>query len=213
MVIQTMEPTDYQLAVTAFNDADAAYKGMEQFISGGQFLNEIVTSCLSSEDNRHSARFDLEKAQREWNTLWESLKTLLEDRNAKRKNAADALRQAVVLTQAQWKGPDGVPFKLECQNFSVSTKTARSFNAEDLLNLVNKRGLLESLLALKGRDSKGTEYSLVEQRWDVDYAGVKNWLQLNNLNDVLTGAYDERDDTPAVTGPKELSFLGETRKG
>jgi hypothetical protein len=196
------EKPDHELAIDAFLAADAAYADLEKYITEGFAIRDIVASCGGDHD----------KAAREWCTLWARLASTLEDRNAKRKSAVDSLRQAVVLTESQWKGPDGKPVSLQYDKFTVTSKTKRSFHSQDLLNGVQKRGLLESLLALKGIDKDGKQYSLVEQFWKIDFDGVKNWLTANKLDDVLQGAYDEKDDTPAVTGPKELTFLGEPRK-
>jgi hypothetical protein len=41
---------------------------------------------------------------------------------------------------------------------------------------------------------------------------VKNWLRESNMEEVLTGAYAEDEETPAVTGPKPIAYLGETEK-
>jgi hypothetical protein len=193
---------DYELAVDAFKAADSAYEELEKYITEGFAVRDIVTTCGNDQD----------KAAREWCTLWGRLSNYLEDRNAKRKAAVNALRQAVVLTESQWKGIDGKPVSLQYDKFTVTSHTKRSFHSQDLLQGAQRHGLLESLLALKGMDKDGKSYSLVEQQWVIDFDGVKNWLIGAGLNDVLQGAYDEVDGTPAVTGPKELAFLGETRK-
>lgn len=200
--VEQVSKQDYEIAVDAFLAADAAYEELEKFITEGYAVRDIVLNCGG----------DSNRAATEWATIWGRLATLLEERNARRKSAADSLRQAVVLTESQWKGPDGKPVSLQYDKFTVTSKTKRSFHAQDLLNGVAKRGLLESLLALKGVDRNGKPYALVEQQWKIDFEGVKNWLKTNGMEDVLQGAYDEKDDTPAVTGPKELYFLGESKR-
>lgn len=194
--------TDYELAVEAFHAAEFAYEEKEKYVTEGYAIHDIVANCGG----------DADKAAREWCTLWAQLATLLEERNSRRRAAADALRQAVTLTESQWKGPDGKPDSLTCGSFTVTSKTKRSFDAQDLFSGTQRHGLLESLLALKGVDKDGKEYKLVDQVWKIDFDGVKNWLIANNLGDVLTSAYEEKNDTPAVNGPRELTFLGETRK-
>jgi hypothetical protein len=48
-------------------------------------------------------------------------------------------------------------------------------------------------------------------KYDIDYMGVLAWLRANELNDVVEGAYDEKESTPQVKGPKVLAFLGESK--
>ena len=61
-------------------------------------------------------------------------------------------------------------------------------------------------------NKEGKEVPLVKQEWDIDYDGVMNWLRASKLDDVITGAYDEKESTPQVKGPKEVAFLGDKKK-
>ena len=135
----------------------------------------------------------------------------LEVRNDRLKNAADALRQSVVLTTTQWRGPDGKATMSEAGPFKVSSVTHRSFDPPSLFNLVDKHGLRERLMELTSINKDGKTYHLVEQKWDIDYPSVLQWLRANQLTDIIDGAYDEKEKTPQVKGPKPLAFLGEKK--
>lgn len=195
------EQKDHEKVVQAFLEADVEYCDFEEFISSGQFLKDMFASC----------RGDVTVAQEEWSAMWDRLRTLLEDRNAKRKSAADALRQAVQLAPTQWRGPDGSPSVTHCGPFQVSSVTSRRFDAQTLFALTSNHGVFERMMQLKTVDKNGKEVPLVQQSWDIDYDGISAWLRANKLLDVLTGAYDETEKTPQVKGPKDLAFLGEKK--
>jgi len=199
---ETEVKKDHEIAVEAFLDAEKAWQVMENFVSSGTFLEELITN----------SKGDTKKAMKEWAGIWEHLRTKQEDYNAKRKSAADALRQAVVLTPNQWRGPDGAATMLTCGSFKVSSVTKRGFDAEALFNLIRKHNLLDRLLSLKTLNKDGKEVPIVKQEWDIDYEGVLNWLRANKLDDVVTGAYDEKESTPQVKGPKEVYFMGDKKK-
>lgn len=193
---------DYETAVDAFVVAEQVWKAAEEYVSSGRFISDVL---VNSQGNPS-------KAVDEWRRIWDDLRLKQEDYNAKRKSAADALRQAVVLTPNQWRGPEGDPTMITYGGFKVSSVTKRGFNAESLFELSRKHGLLDRLLALKTVNKDGKEVPLVRQEWDIDYDGVLNWLRANKLDDVVTGAYDEKESTPQVKGPKEVYFLGDKKK-
>lgn len=201
-VVEPVDPkADHAVAVATFDQADADFHQLEEFVASGQFLNDIIASCGN----------DVVKAQREWATVWDRLRTLLEDRNAKRKSAADAMRQVVQLTHTQWRGPEGAPTTAVCGPFSVTSVTGRGFDAETLLTLARNHGVLERMMELKTVNKDGKEVPLVRQSWSVDYDGISAWLRANQLTNILDGAYDEKEKTPQVKGPKELAFLGDKK--
>lgn len=191
---------DYEKAVEEFEAADKKYREMQEYVMGGEALVSIAS---------HSLNPDVIK--REWTGLMAELQRVLEDRNIKLKNAADLLRQAVVLTTTQWRGPDGKATTLKAGPFSVSSTTGRGFDAKSLLDLAAKHGLQERLLELTSLDKDGKPYHLVEMKYEIDYQGVLAWLRANELNDIVDGAYDEKEKTPSVKGPKVLAFLGEPK--
>lgn len=193
---------DYETAVDAFLAAEKVWKEAEEYVSSGKFMADVLVNANGSTP----------KAMAEWTSIWNDLRLKQEDHNAKRKAAADALRQAVVLTPNQWRGPDGDPTMFSYGSFKVSSVTKRGFDSEALFTLIRKHSLLDRLLALKTINKEGKEVPLVKQEWDIDYDGVMNWLRANKLDDVVTGAYDEKESTPQVKGPKEVYFLGEKKK-
>jgi len=187
------EKKEYELAVEAFQTADKEYQAIQEKFLNGDWLPEHVRG--------------------QFVTLIEQIRSSLEDRNAKLTAAKNAMRQAVVLGPSQWRGHDGKTTVVSSGPFNCNSTTKRTFDPKSLLDGVQRHGLLESLLELKGIDKEGKEYRLVQQVWEVDYEPVKNWLAANKLTDVLDGAYDEKEGTPTVKGPKPLAFLGEELKG
>lgn len=192
--------TDYEKAVADFEEADTVYKAKQESLLNGDALLAIVSRVN-----------DPQVIRREWQGFLSSLQQSLEERNVKLKNAADLLRQAVVLTTTQWRGPDGKATTLKAGPFSVSSTTGRSFDAKSLLDMAAKHGLQERLLELTSLDKDGKPYHLVEMKYEIDYQGVLAWLRANELNDIVEGAYDEKEKTPSVKGPKALAFLGEPK--
>lgn len=195
------EKKDYEIAVDAFLEAEKAWQDAEEIITSGIFLFELGKM----------AQWDNEKALASWKFLWDDLRAKQEDYNAKRKSAADALRQAVVLAPTQWRGPDGKSTGVEYKGFTVTSVTKRGFDADSLFKLVRNHGLEDRLMGLKALNKDGVSVPLVKQAWDINYDGVLNWLRANKLDDVVTGAYDEKESTPQVRGPKEVHFLGDKK--
>lgn len=194
---------DYELAVDAFMEAERAWNSAEEYISSGRFMGDVIVNAKGS----------AEKAVQEFKRIWDDLRLKQEDYNAKRRSAADALRQAVVLSPNQWRGPDGDATMAAYGGFKVSSVTKRSFNADSLFALTRKHGLLDRLLELKTFDKEtGKEVPLIKQEWDIDYQGILSWLRANKLDDVITGAYDEKESTPQVKGAKEIYFMGDKKK-
>jgi hypothetical protein len=203
--VQEIPPSvkkDYEAAVDAFLLAEKTWKDSEEYVSSGKFMADVLVNANGNPS----------KAMSEWTSIWNDLRTKQEDYNAKRKSAADALRQAVVLTPNQWRGPDGDPTMFSYGSFKVSSVTKRGFDSEALFTLIRKHNLLDRLLSLKMVNKEGKEVPLVKQEWDIDYDGVMNWLRASKLDDVITGAYDEKESTPQVKGPKEIAFLGDKKK-
>jgi hypothetical protein len=185
------ESKDYEVAVEKFQAADKKYQELaEKFLSGDWMPPEM---------------------KKEHQTLRDQVRSSLEDRNAERIAAANALRQAVVLGPTQWRGAEGKTTVVAFGPFNCSSVTKRTFDAKSLLDGAQKHGLLERLLELKSRDKDGVEYKLVEQVWKIDYDGISSWLKAHKLTDVLEGAYDEKESTPTVKGPKLLAFLGDEK--
>jgi hypothetical protein len=186
---------------------------VEEFVSADRHFEELKTKFMDG-----SILFDLspdrgvQHMQAQMVEAWKELAKRLEDRNAKLTAAKNAMRQAVVLAPTQWRGPEGQPTVVSFSGFSCSSVTKRTFDPKSLLDGASKHGLLERLLALTGRDKNGQEYKLVQQVWEIDYDGVKSWLQAHGLSDVLEGAYDEKEGTPQAKGPKLLAFLGEVKE-
>lgn len=193
--------TDYEAAIAAFQQADQTYKELEEYVSSGKAISDIVKGGMGPD-----------VAQESWHVVWKRLQDALEDRNAKVKTAKDLLRASVQLTQTQWRGPDGEATSKTVGEFKVSSVTLRSFDANSLFNLINQKGRLQELLALTKIDKDGQVVPAVRQEWKFEFETVLNWLKSLGLNDVISGAYNEVERTPSVKGPKPVSFLGENKK-
>lgn len=189
-------PETYDQALKDFEAAEKHYREMERRVVDGEFIQEL----LMAPAHAHEA----------WQATMQNLRDALEERNVKLKNVQDALRQKVALAPTKWRGPDGKPTLLSAGPFRVSSVTKRTFDANSLFRLCQTHGLYERLMELKTHDKDGKERPLVKQEWDIDYENVLAWLKANNLNDVIDGAYDEKESTPQVKGPKRLAFLGDT---
>lgn len=192
--------TDYENAVALFQQADQYYKEMEDYVSSGRMISDIV-----------KGGFGPEIAQEQWHVIWGRVQSALEDRNVKLKAAKDALRAAVQLTQTQWRGPDGSATTKVAGEFRASSVTSRNFDAAALFNLTNQKGKLQELLALTKIDKDGQVVPACRQEWKFEFKTVLNWLKAQGLQDVVDGSYNEVERTPTVKGPKSLGFLGEKK--
>ena len=203
-----MAKTDYEIAVDDFLIADAAFQDAREKLTSGDLMLSIMEFTTASVP---AASLTRDRFKEEWSKFIQHLEDLLVDRNAKRKSAADALRQAVQLTQTQWRGVDGKPTVLECGPFKVTSVTHREFHPEDLINLATKFEVLGQLNDLKAMDKKGNTLPAVREVTEVDYPTVLNWLKSNKLTKIIDGSYDEKEGTPQVKGPKEIVFFGEKK--
>lgn len=195
------QKTEYEELIEEFKNADKAFAEAQQKLLSGQLVVELMEMTR-----------DPNQLKQQWDIFIQQLRTLLEDRNAKLTSAKNAMRQAVQLTPTQWRGPEGASTQISFDGFgSCSSVTKRTFDPNSLLNGTAKHGLQERLLSLTARDKDGKEYKLVEQKWSIDYEGVMSWLKAHKLEDVIDGAYDEKESTPQVKGPKPLSFLGDPK--
>ena len=195
------EKTQYEDAVEEFKAADQAYLTSQERMLSGQLVVDLLEMTR-----------DPNQLMQQWQIYRDQLRKLLEDRNAKLTAAKNALRQAVILGPTQWRGPDGKSTSIAFEQFSCSSVTKRTYDAKSLIEGTARHGLQERLLQLEGKDKDGRPYKLVQQVWEVDYQGVTNWLDAHKLDDVKDGAYDEKEGTPQVKGPKPLTFLGDERK-
>ena len=196
------EKTEYEKAVEAFEKADAEYIERQDFFESGLFLAELMAMCQG----------DLVKMQAQWKIAWGQLHTLLENRNTLLKTAQVALRQVAQLAPSQWRGPEGKTTTITSKGFTVNSVTSRTFDPQSLFALIQKHGLLERLMELEATNKDGVRYKVVQQSFDIDYESTLKWLKANKLDDVIDGAYDEKEKTPQVKGPKELAFLGDKKE-
>jgi hypothetical protein len=189
----------YESALDDFIDADTEYRMLEKCILEGEFIpNMAIDGAL---------------LRQQYGQLMKDLRDALEERNARLKNLQDALRQKVTLTDlSKQRGPEGKPTVLNAGPFKATSVTGRWLDPKSLFDGVAKHGLLERLHDLKTLNKEGKEEKLVQQVWDIDYDGVMTWLKANGMIDVIDQAYDEKEKTPQVTGPKALSFLGDEKK-
>lgn len=194
------EKPQYEKDVDEFVEADKAYTELEGRLTSGSILREIFS------DGTH-----IDRAIEEYKLVLEEMRKMLDDRNTKLRTAKNSLRSAVQLGPLQWRGPDGKATTLAYGPFTASSFTKRSIDPQTLLELAKVRGFENEVLGLRGIDKDGKEYTLVETRTEVDYSGIITWLKQRKLDDVIEGAYDEKEGTPTVKGPKPLAFLGEKK--
>ena len=189
-------------AIDAFKKAEIEYEDYEAQLASGDFIAEIITNSQG----------DISKARAQFQEFWNRGRTLIEDYNVKLRAAKQALRQLVQLAPTQWRGPDGSATSVSSGPFHAVSVTKRRFNSQSLFSLAQAHGLMESLLNLRTTDKNGKEIPMIKQEWDIQYAPLLRWLQANNLDDVVTGSYDEEEATPQCRGPKELYFFGDKKK-
>jgi hypothetical protein len=207
---------DYEVAVENFEKADKEYKTLEERFSSGRIVEDLGIPVAAPRDDE--ARGIMEQAVEGFKGFWNRLKELMEERNVRVKNAQDALRQAVILAPTQWRGVDGKPTKVIAgAGFDASSVTYRSFDPQSLFLLLSKKEggeeLIKRLLSETRVTKDGKVVPIIEQTWEMDYPSVLSWLQRQGLSDVVNGAYDEKEGTPQVHGPKPVYFLGEEKKG
>lgn len=193
--------TDHEIAVDEFVAADKLYTDLQTQLLDGTLTLQIVQRDLSDS-----------QVVDEWQAAVRHLRVLLEDRNAKAKSAANALRQAVTLAPSQWRGPDGKPTKLHYGPAEVSSVTRRGFDAEALVSKCQQKGIVERLLQLTYTEKDGSQQHSVRQEWVVDYESTLKWLVQNKFEDIVNSSYDEAEKTPMVSGIKSLAFLGDKEK-
>lgn len=194
-----MTRKDYEIAIDELVLAEKSYKQLEEYFLSGDAAADIAAYCGGSR----------EKFKLDFQQFIERLQRAVEDVNVKAINAKNAFRAAVHLTHMQQRGPDGRPTTITYGSLTVSSTTKRWLDAESLLKLAANAGVLDRLLSLTGLDKNGKAYRLVEQVWKIDYENVTKWLIDNNLHSVIQGSYDEKEETPRVSGVKTIAFLGE----
>lgn len=199
-----MPKLDYEIAADEFIEAEAEYKHAQAAMLSGDFVKTLIMK-----DRNDEMQDDAILA--EWQAVVTHVQTLLENRNAKAKEAANALRQAVMLAPTNWRGPDGKPSKLNYGPFTASSVTHRHFDPETLINRCQEKGILERLLQLKFKKADGSEVNSVRQEWEIDYESTLKWLVQNNFGDIVKSAYDETEKTPQVSGAKLVAFLGDIK--
>lgn len=196
-----VDKTEYQEAVDAFERADSAYLALQDFVESGEFLREIFDRSLGN----------YETAKGLWDQIWDKLRALRDERNVRLVTVKNALRQAVQLGPTQERGPDGASTILKVGEFTVSSVTGRTFDAQTLLVECKKFGVFDELMALKYTDKMGVELPAVMTVPEINYEKVLSWLKAKKLDHIIKVAYEEREKTPAVKGPKEIAFLGEKK--
>ena len=190
--------TPYELAVEAFNEADKKYTELEETWLEGTFF-------------QHLADLTLEEQRGEYLILVGQVKEALEARNVALKTAQDELRQQVTLSITKQRGAEGAGTTLTAGPFKTTSVTFRSFNAQDLERLCKENGIYERLLDLKQLGKDGKEQKLVQLVMEIDFPGVYAWLKGNGFQKIIDVAYDEKEGTPQVKGPKVLAFLGDKK--
>lgn len=193
------EKRDYEVAIDEYEAAAKEYKALEERFISGDVAAEI--------SERHAPNGELIK--REFQSYVELLKTRLEDLNSKLAMAKNAFRHVAQLGPNQERGPEGEATTFSYGSFSVQSATRRSLNAEALFKLSDRYGITQQLLALTTFDKDGKQVNLIKPAFDINYPGVVKWLQANGFNNIINGAYEEKEETPRVTGAKPLAFLGE----
>ena len=198
----------YERAVNEFLDKDKECKELiEKFVSG-----KILFECVPTEQYSDMGAF-ITKMVEKFNSFQSYLKSVIESRNSALKDVSITLRAAMTLKEGQKRGADGKASMLKYGPFLVTSKTYRSFKADVLFEEVQKQGLYTSLLNLKTIDkNSGEQVPVVTQEIKVLFEPAKNWLREQNLEGIIEAALVEEEGTPAVSGPKPISYIGEVIK-
>jgi len=187
-----------ELAVEAFNTADHKYTELEEAWLEGRFFDDF-------------SDYTVEEQRREYLALVSQVKKALEERNVALRTTQDALRQQVTLNITKQRGPEGAATLLNVGPFKTSSVTFRSFNEQDLERMCRENGIYERLLDLEMMNKDGKSEKLVKQVMEINFPGVYAWLKGNGFQKVIDVAYDEKEGTPQVKGPKVLAFIGDKK--
>jgi hypothetical protein len=196
----------HQILVDEFLDLDKQCQEIiEKFNTG-----KILYDAMPTDGGSGSLKEFMDKLVAKFNAARAFLNLLIEKRNAKLQEVSAAMRSLVMAGENVQRGPDGKASVQRYGPFEVSSKTFRGFTPETLFGELQKLGLYERVLDLKQiNKNSGAEEAAIQQEWKIAYETVKNWLREQNLEEVLQNAYEEKEGTPAVTGPKPLAMLGE----
>lgn len=196
---------DHEKAVDEFLEIDQKYTTLETQFMSGELLTRVMEGDTRIPADATASIVDQFKA------MIEEFKNLLDERNTRLQNAKNALRQAVHLAPSQWRGRDGKSSVLNYGSFSVSSVTRRWLDGETLKMNATSKGIYGDLKKLKGFDKDGKEFNLIEEKIEVHYEPVVKWLLDHGHADLVESAYDEREVTAQVKGPKALAFFGEKK--
>lgn len=191
--------TEYEVLVEEFEKSDAELKDYLSMIENGDFIKEIFDNSLGNSN----------MAKEHWLSLWDKVRSLTEERNVKLSQAKDALRSAIISSQNGPRGPDAKAETLKSGKFLVTSTTNRSLNAEKVIEICSKLGILDELKEASYMDSNGTVVPLLKQEWFIEYGKAKEWLIAKGHENIIQLSYQEIEKTPRVTGPKKLAMLGE----
>jgi hypothetical protein len=199
------EKKEHERLVEEFMEIDKECNDMVNAVITGR----VIYDCVPTDGAPSVGEF-MKKLVSNYTTFQELLKSRIELRNAMLQQVATAMRALVMPSQTQWRGPDGKATFVKYGPFEVSSRTSRSFDPGTLFKLVQERGMYSRLLDLTYIDkTSGDNKPVVKQEFKIAYEQAKNWLRESNLEDVLTGAYAEEEETPAVSGPKPMAYLGD----
>lgn len=209
--VPTKQP--YEIAIDEFEEADKDYRQAEEFLTSGDAVAELVR--LYGNDEM--------MLRQQWMMLWAQLRQKLDDRNAKYTEAANRLRQTVipdVSKGATWRGINGKAARTRYGSMEVCSRTKRFFKGEELYNLAERYNLLGELERLTYLDEKtGERQPVLQSVILVNFKHMLDWLRDHDhggtpeeptvYKKILDGSYEEKEDTPAVSGAKKIAFLGQ----
>lgn len=202
------EKKEYQELADKFLELDKQVQELVEKFTSGRILYE----CVPSEPVTDMASFMLKMVEK-WNGFQAYLQQMIAARNDALTQAQNAIRGEVMLSEGSRRGVDGKAAMLNYGPFKVTSKTSRSFNSQTLFQEVQKLGLYQSLLDLKIIDKEtGEQIPAVKIEWGIAFEPVKNWLREQNLEGIIESAYVENEGTPAVTGPGQVTYIGEVSK-
>lgn len=197
---EQVEVRPHERAVDAFLAVQTDLKAELEKFENGDFVEELFDSK------------DVEEAKTRFLSFKQHLRDLVERHNVALNEAKSAMRALVQIGPSQWRGPDGKPDVITHKGFQVSSVTKRSWDPEALFNHLTRVGAVDRYMALTQADKTGTQVPIIKQTWDIDYDAVKKQLQADGLQEIINGAYDEKESTPQAKGPKPLTYLGEAKE-
>jgi hypothetical protein len=163
------------------------------------------TKPVSEETQKKIAAF--EQAEEEYTKAWAEFEEkaapwfkILEEKRDLRNRTLD---EAIRAVREDAKEVDYTKLKtFKAGPFSVQKKVTRFFAPDLFYNMAKALNLVD------GAISEG----VIAEKIEVNFEQAMTWLKKNSLWDKFKDTYKEQEQTPAVSGPKEVPAFGAALK-